>query len=364
LDEIQYRTLASTISTDDKHHHEAADPHLNPEDDETDDDFNSISHINQVNDKVKQYTKPRLLPRDDGHGYLSAFCTIPRTYINISSYYSGGKFDVPKLCFQNHFEFDHYNYTFGGLCISEGSELTELGIPRETPLDKISVYFPTELPPFLPVSLFANPLMCQNQHFYKFNSIRSTLTFLDNIADHEYPRHLNSMESCQISKRHVFFFGGFILKVTSVNYDPDIDRWIIHKRLTLNEDGYILDLITLKFTKIDLKPQDTSLPIGRLGCGLTSSQVLNYSTVDFPEIPSGPAIFSESKPRNTVQANVPSYETPKTPEPLSKTEASLIAGSRTIPSTPLDSNIKLSLIRSVSAASSPYVTKSSKLKSN
>lgn len=245
---------------------------------------------------------PEVLRKAQPPGILSAFYTIPRTYINNAySTYSGETFDLPKLCFQNSFECDGNNYTFGGLFVSETSDLTYLGIPKETPMEKISVHFPCKLPPFLCEKLLANPLVCQNERFFKSNPVRNTLSILDSVCRDDLPYHLNSLESCQIANKHIFFFGGFTIKTIAVDYMSQIDRWIIHKKLELNNDGYILDTITFKFSKVKLTLKTLDIEFGRLGSGITSTSLLTPETLDLPDRLPSPQIFTECDTRSAAQ---------------------------------------------------------------
>ncbi|ODV80608.1 uncharacterized protein CANTADRAFT_33138, partial [Suhomyces tanzawaensis NRRL Y-17324] len=213
---------------------------------------------------------------DTGDSIFSGHFAIPRVSINIPSYNDtdefGPDFLVPQMCYQNHFDADDLTYTFGGLCVSGSSTFEHLGLPSSVSLDKISIHFPCELPPFVSREILTNPFMSQNRNFYLFNPKRASLTYLDTLDPSNSPGHINSLISTEISDRHIFFYGGFMIKDESVTYNADIDRWIIKKKLILNKDGYILDRLSFKFIKVDLKEKVGAFKHeGRLGSAIVSN---------------------------------------------------------------------------------------------
>lgn len=254
------------------------------------------------NSEVKMSTDlPQVLRKEDPEAPFSAFYSIPKYYIvNANGLFSGKTFALPKVSFQNHFETDGLNYTFGGLYVSETSDLTYLGIPKETPMEKISVHFPCKPPPFVSEKLLANPLVRQNELFFKSNPVRNTLTLLGTDYSEESPYHLSSLEYCRIAKNHIFFFGGFSIEITAIDYKSEMDRWIIKKNLKLNHDGYILDTVTFKFSKIKLNLKTLNMQFGRLGSGITSTNLQTSGSLDLPERVPSPPLFTMSDSKNSA----------------------------------------------------------------
>lgn len=242
-----------------------------------------------LNNSIPQHPKvtleiPQVLKKDIPPGLFSTFYSIPRVYISNAQGFSAHKqVDIPNLFCHNRFEHKGYNYTFGGLFVSETSDLSYLGIPENTPMSKISVHFPTKLPPFLSLRLLANPLIRENNQFYKSNPMRNTLTSLDYSI---VPSFLSCLESAKIDDNYIFFFGGFSIHVLNVEYIDD--RWLIYKKLVLNHHGYILDLITFKSVKIDLGK------IGRLGSGIAACAIKSTS-LNVPERSTTPVLIAEQK---------------------------------------------------------------------
>lgn len=95
--------------------------------------------------------------------------------------------DVPKICYQNHFELDDSTFMFGGVYASASMNFTHLGIPAEVDVSKIKVYFPYQLPPFVDTKILTNPYMIPHPHFLQYNATRGSVTYLDTSEMEDFP---------------------------------------------------------------------------------------------------------------------------------------------------------------------------------
>ncbi|KAG7666061.1 uncharacterized protein J8A68_000491 [[Candida] subhashii] len=235
----------------------------------------SIAHI-PIQEQVDQRVGEVLI-KEESAGAFSGYFSIPRVSYNVPNTFKHNKHqlrlmsDVPKLTFQNNFTSDNLTYVFGGLYVCKLTTFKNLGLPSDVDISQISVYFPYELPPFVNVKMLTSPFMQPYKQFFMFNASRGSVTFQDTSSNKDFPGHILSMSSTKISPRHFFFYGGFELQTTSVSYNPEINRWILHKKLIPNEDGYIIDTISLKFTKIKLERKSGGVEIARLGTAICSN---------------------------------------------------------------------------------------------
>mmetsp|Transcript_4489 Transcript_4489/g.4956 ORF Transcript_4489/g.4956 Transcript_4489/m.4956 type:complete len:1048 (-) Transcript_4489:607-3750(-) len=219
-------------------------------------------------------------------GGFSGLYSIPKTTLNVPNSFTLDKHrsklvtELPEICYQNHVDLDDITYTFGGVYVNKYCDFRHLGMPIDVDPEKISIHFPCELPPHVDKNILISPYMMQNPHLIIFNAFRSTVSYCDTYSSSDYPAHLNNATGCPISKSHIFFYGGFEINLESVEYIAEIDRWVIKKKLVMNENGYILDIRTLKFTKIKLesKTQDL-LRIGRIGNAIAAN-ILELSGED------------------------------------------------------------------------------------
>ncbi|KAK6896771.1 Guanine nucleotide-binding protein subunit beta 1 [Candida tropicalis] len=179
--------------------------------------------------------------------------------------------DVPKICYQNHFESDDSTFMFGGVYASASMNFTHLGIPAEVDVSKIKVYFPYQLPPFVDTKILTNPYMIPHPHFLQYNATRGSVTYLDTSEMEDFPGRFSGMASTRISPQHFFFYGGFELKDKSVKHIEKDDLWIVEKDIIMNEDGFIIDTSTLRFRKIELNTNNLAIKIGRIGMGICSN---------------------------------------------------------------------------------------------
>lgn len=186
--------------------------------------------------------------------------------------------DVANLVYQNDCCQEDLTFIFGGLYTSYDRH--RLGLPRNIDFTKVSVHLPVDLPLFIDRTVLMSPYLTANKHIYLFNPERNTVTFLDDFVS-DLPSHLCGASVTSISKRHVFIFGGFELKVTNVYYVDDTDRWIIEKDIVVNHHGYVFDTKTFKFLKISLNKKGTSdFQIGRLGHAITANVYEKVSEQD------------------------------------------------------------------------------------
>lgn len=239
--------------------------------------------------------------------------------------------DLGHICYQNHHDINDWTFTFGGLFTNQLINFKLLGLPKDVDPDRISIEFNCELPPHVDREMIASPYLIQNNSLYLLNSIRSTISFLEPTFNFgETPTSINAMMSSQVSYRHVFFYGGFSIDTLSTYYDPTINRWIVKKTINMNEDGYILDVSTFRFTKISLKPKEgqPKIDLGRIGASVTSNIYhREESNADLPDRIPSPPIFSEGvdlKPKHSNHT----YHSPQTPgSPLTIKQTNLNAKS-------------------------------------
>ena len=217
---------------------------------------------------------PRPLVMESNPGVFSGYYMVPPLLFNLklkdSSNFTQVHQDpaIPKFVLQNHFEVGEFAYCFGGLYTDELVSLSRLGIPTNTDLSRILVYLPCDFPPFIDRRLLSNPYLVQNTHMVKFSKIRNTFSFLKDFSTENVPSHYSGMTAVTISDHHVFFYGGFTLNTDKVTFDRSSERWLVYKSIDFNQNGYILDVLTMSFTliKLDLKLEhNQSINMARIG---------------------------------------------------------------------------------------------------
>ncbi|CAI5759329.1 unnamed protein product [Candida verbasci] len=217
------------------------------------------------------------LNKDHSGGAFSGYLNVPRLCVNIPQSFKMNKnllrqmSDIPKICFQNQFALNDLIYIFGGICVTRFSNFRHLGLPNDIDISKISVEFQYDLPPFIERKILLSPFMQPNTHFVAYNTSRGTVTYLDTSQMKDFPGQFSSMISTQITPRHFFLYGGFKIEDIAIRYVPEIDRWVLKKKIVLNENGFIIDVVTLKFTKILLEKNNDSVALGRLGASICSN---------------------------------------------------------------------------------------------
>ena len=262
------------------------------------------------NDCTPESQKPdiddNIIRENHSKSVFSGYYSIPKFTMNVPLFHhknlsksnlttlSNG----PKVCYQNHYDLDDLTYTFGGLNIGAHTSLSYLGIPKNVPLEKISVLFPCKLPPFVDKKILTNPLIANHNNFFMFNPLRGSITFLDilSVEDPNQPANISALISCQISPVQVFFYGGFLIVTERVEYLKDIERWVIHKNFVLNKYGFILDTVSMKFSRIELKAKEAheDVHIARIGAAICSNlfESVDERNSDLPARVPSPPMFN------------------------------------------------------------------------
>ncbi|GEQ66855.1 hypothetical protein JCM33374_g518 [Metschnikowia sp. JCM 33374] len=179
--------------------------------------------------------------------------------------------DLSQYVMQSHFEVGEVTYFFGGLQSEPSKALKQLGIPRSTDPSLISVHFPCDMPPFVNKDVLMSPYFLPNPSFFLFNPTRSTVHDYSKPFDDFEPGHFCEMKGTQISEFHVFFCGGFKVNVDTVHFDHDSGRWVVEKSISTNDNGYILDVRKLSFTKVSLISRSELEYHGRVGAAICSN---------------------------------------------------------------------------------------------
>lgn len=280
---------------------------------------NKTSELPKIDPKSDEC--PEMVKYEAPNGGFSGYYSMPQQAINAPHRFRQDiekrrlLTDIPNCCYHNNGTVNGISYIFGGLAASKYNDFSHLNIPNNVDPSKISIYFPYELPPFVSRDLLTSPYMVQNPHLIQFNASRNTITYLDLMSTTNVPWRLNGTASCLISPRHIFFFGGYEIEVESTEYIQSVDRWIVRKKLIMNDFGYIFDSLTLKFTKIrlDLKNRHDIIR-GRVGCGITANIYEPVeSEVDIPVRIPLPPVFTDTSSDTDVLTNSMSPEGPKHP---------------------------------------------------
>lgn len=103
----------------------------------------------------------------------------------------------------------------------------------------------------LPINneLINNPSVIPNNDMFVLSSETNVLSIARIKGD--IPPCLCSMSSSPISKRYIFYYGGFEI-VDKVSYDPNSDTFEIQKCVRVNNSGYVFDTVSLVFKKFEL----------------------------------------------------------------------------------------------------------------
>lgn len=243
-----------------------------------------IDSDSETNNKNESLTDDELvkyediLRKSDGVNFFTGYHSMPRLSLRAST--KAGKFlgseenklQCPNICYPSHVEIDDITYIFGGLCLEKKNDFGHLGIPKDVTVDKISIHFPCELPPHVDKEILTSPFMTPFNFLLLFEIEKSSVVYLNPDILGEFPHALCNSQGCKISNTHAFFFGGFEIHTLSVEYKDNIDRWIIKRDITMNKYGYILDVKTLKFIRIELKSiGEVDFSIERIGHAIAST---------------------------------------------------------------------------------------------
>ncbi|SCU84182.1 LANO_0C00672g1_1 [Lachancea nothofagi CBS 11611] len=159
-----------------------------------------------------------------------------------------GEIKLPPFAYQCTVDLGDSIYTLGGLTPSYyySDEIPDLnsyyvdGVPN--------------LPPPLLESIVNNPSMVNNHDLYVLSS--SSFRVQKPTMTGQIPPPLLCMTGSALTKRHIFFYGGFEIK-TETMIDESTGNFYLKKSACLSNRAYILDVITFKFTKVELVAQPT-----------------------------------------------------------------------------------------------------------
>lgn len=160
-------------------------------------------------------------------------------------------------------------YLLGG-CIAAHDNYSIEGVD----LSKYVINAP-DLPIPIDNELLCSPFMIPNSKLFVVSSITNSVRSVSTLG--ETPPPLLYMSASQITKRHIFYYGGLevIDEVKRIG-----DKFIINRSFKLNNAGYVLDVVTSKFQKFELTAQPnptTRYPITVPRFGHTST-ILSISS--------------------------------------------------------------------------------------
>ncbi|CCE65802.1 hypothetical protein TPHA_0N00210 [Tetrapisispora phaffii CBS 4417] len=207
---------------------------------------------------TKDYVNPYLLhPPMDNNLYanktsplfiqgLNVFNNTIDTFrgiTNITSIF--GEQKLPALVYHSASSCGDNIYIFGGLmaCNMYDQNAPDLSDFRVDGLENLP-------PPLIP-KIVNNPAMINNPHLYCLSNISKSLKRPKVCG--QIPPPLCCAKMSNITERHLFIYGGFEIKSDTVLDSNGI--YHIRKRLYANEFGYILDVETFKFSKIEIIAQ-------------------------------------------------------------------------------------------------------------
>lgn len=182
----------------------------------------------------------------DGESYLSSKHDFYSGSTMIPSLFS--EFKLPSFTYHCTVDMDDQIFILGGL-------LPSYRYDEEAPsLKDFEVDGLKNLPPPLLESVVNNPSLIENPHIYTLSSSNSHVK--RPIISGSIPPPLLCAQATKINDTNIFYYGGFEIK-TEAHYNPTTKKYHIKRRMVVNNNGYVLDIITLNFTKIDIMVQQS-----------------------------------------------------------------------------------------------------------
>ncbi|KAL6939975.1 hypothetical protein ACO0QE_003853 [Hanseniaspora vineae] len=178
------------------------------------------------------------------------FKPLSKDIFNGVAYYPKllGETKIPGLVYHNSVEINDTVYIMGGL--RSNFENTQC-------IDDISNFYVDgldDLPAPLDKDVINNPNMVGNKKFYSFNTISNS--FREHVPRGDVPSALLCCKGSKISERYIFYYGGFEIITELINYqkDPKTNEklFFLKSRALINNTGYILDIATFTYTKVEL----------------------------------------------------------------------------------------------------------------
>lgn len=153
-----------------------------------------------------------------------------------------GKDQLPTLIYHTSCEVNGNIYLLGGA----STFFNQNGVIKD-----LSNYIVDgiKLPKPINSRLLNNPTVIPNDHLFVISSETNLVSKPEVSGD--VPPPLLSMSASKITNRHIFYYGGFEV-INQVQYDNSKNKIHIKKSVKLNNSGYVLDVMSLKFRKFEL----------------------------------------------------------------------------------------------------------------
>jgi len=140
-----------------------------------------------------------------------------------------------------------------------------------------------DLPKPINSKLLNNPTVLPNRNLYVISS-ETTLVSKPQISG-DIPPPLLAMSGSKITDRHIFYYGGFEI-LNQIKYNADTEKIYIKKSIRLNNSGYVLDVVSLKFRKFELIAHPNTITrypltvprFGHSSCAINLSKHLRLDT--------------------------------------------------------------------------------------
>lgn len=143
----------------------------------------------------------------------------------------------------------HTAVELAGKCYILGGLIPIYGYEEDAPdLSQFKVDGIKNIPPPLLSQIINNPSMINNPHLYIYSLPSSRL--IRPIISGQIPPPLIGMRGSKLTDRYLFFYGGFEIKTDSVCDENGVIY--LKKRAFVNNMGYILDVVSFKFTKVEI----------------------------------------------------------------------------------------------------------------